>query len=175
MRPPAAYPTRRSGASPVFFMALYVQCNFAADRMRPCAYEPDDGDGNSGDCGSGWHRVCSALCCWMRGDTSRRKYRTSEDEVETGSVSSLVSRTRSQLARVRWRQAVALVLARQSAIRADRARATTECVVCMDAQRSVLLRPCHHVCLCRSCVHVATRDGCPVCRCHVLDSIPVYM
>ena len=39
---------------------------------------------------------------------------------------------------------------------------TTECVVCMAAERCVLLLPCAHLCLCEACAADCPR--CPLCR-----------
>lgn len=38
----------------------------------------------------------------------------------------------------------------------------TLCVVCCDRERSRLLQPCHHVCLCDVCA--ARVEHCPICK-----------
>lgn len=51
-------------------------------------------------------------------------------------------------------------------------RAGTQCVVCLDTSREVLLQPCGHVCACRDCVdRVRGADNqCPICR-QTIDSV----
>jgi len=40
-----------------------------------------------------------------------------------------------------------------------------ECVVCLDAQKSHILIPCGHFCVCEACAdRLAVGDGCPICR-----------
>ena len=40
-----------------------------------------------------------------------------------------------------------------------------ECVVCLDAQKSHVLIPCGHFCVCEACAdRLAVGDGCPICR-----------
>ena len=40
------------------------------------------------------------------------------------------------------------------------------CAICMDQQASMLMRPCKHVCMCRSCWNRYKQDNdtCPICR-----------
>jgi len=41
------------------------------------------------------------------------------------------------------------------------------CVVCMDAPKDHLIRPCMHMCTCEACTHQLLQQGaqsCPVCR-----------
>ncbi len=47
------------------------------------------------------------------------------------------------------------------------------CRVCYDNDVSILLIPCQHLCLCKECA--ARLDKCPLCRCHKVDSLKVYM
>lgn len=47
------------------------------------------------------------------------------------------------------------------------------CVVCIDAEKSVLLLPCRHVCVCKLCSRQI--DSCPVCRAQIQDKINVFM
>jgi serine/threonine protein kinase len=43
------------------------------------------------------------------------------------------------------------------------------CVVCEDAQKSVLLLPCKHICMCEGCAE-GVRD-CPICRTNIGERI----
>lgn len=55
------------------------------------------------------------------------------------------------------------------------------CVVCQDSDKSVLLQPCNHVCLCDQCAdhiynHIDRRQRlCPVCRTHIRSIVNVYV
>lgn len=45
----------------------------------------------------------------------------------------------------------------------ERRREEGECVVCKDAKREMLLKPCNHYCVCQACVQFLG-GKCPVCR-----------
>lgn len=51
------------------------------------------------------------------------------------------------------------------------------CVICQDRQKSVVLMPCRHLCLCRNCFHHlrSYRAVCPLCRKAFRDTIQVYV
>lgn len=49
------------------------------------------------------------------------------------------------------------------------------CVVCHSEQRCVLLLPCRHFCLCKSCSRLLDCGPCPVCRSTVSERLPVYV
>ena len=51
------------------------------------------------------------------------------------------------------------------------------CVVCEDGKKEVLLMPCKHLCLCKSCADTClfkTMKECPMCRTEVTDSMQVF-
>ena len=51
------------------------------------------------------------------------------------------------------------------------------CVVCEDNKKQVMLMPCKHMCLCRSCTNMClykTIKECPMCRAKIEDSIEVF-
>jgi hypothetical protein len=52
-----------------------------------------------------------------------------------------------------------------------------QCVVCMDAKKSVCLLPCKHTCMCPACAArvMATSALCPVCREPVADSFETFL
>ena len=50
-----------------------------------------------------------------------------------------------------------------------------ECLVCMDADRSVVLLPCKHLALCGECAGKLSPAICPVCRTEIDDFIHVIM
>ncbi|XP_075152820.1 uncharacterized protein LOC142226611 [Haematobia irritans] len=53
------------------------------------------------------------------------------------------------------------------------------CVVCIDRQKSVLLMPCKHVCLCEECasgLFNSRKIGiCPLCRVVITNTMSIYM
>ena len=65
------------------------------------------------------------------------------------------------------------------AVAAPRPAGEVGCVVCMDAKPSVMLMPCHHVCVCTAChskmAVAAGSYACPMCRREVLDSVHCYL
>lgn len=44
----------------------------------------------------------------------------------------------------------------------ERNRLAVSCVVCLDKQKTILLQPCNHFCLCENCEEMMTK--CPLCR-----------
>ena len=51
--------------------------------------------------------------------------------------------------------------------RREAAAASTDCVICMEEPRCMLLLPCAHLCLCESCA--AQCKTCPICRDEVAE------
>jgi len=54
-----------------------------------------------------------------------------------------------------------------------RARTGSQCVVCMDAERSVATLPCSHVVLCADCAEGAKK--CPICKRSVSSRLKVFL
>ncbi len=49
------------------------------------------------------------------------------------------------------------------------------CVICQDAQKTILLRPCNHLCLCGNCAsNVTAVRRCPLCNTTITERIKVY-
>eukprot|EP00607_Mallomonas_marina_P010023 CAMPEP_0182421962 /NCGR_PEP_ID=MMETSP1167-20130531/7550_1 /TAXON_ID=2988 /ORGANISM="Mallomonas Sp, Strain CCMP3275" /LENGTH=452 /DNA_ID=CAMNT_0024599635 /DNA_START=19 /DNA_END=1380 /DNA_ORIENTATION=+ len=48
------------------------------------------------------------------------------------------------------------------------------CVICKEREKSVLLLPCRHLCLCSSCADHEKLDMCPLCRRAIVHKISVY-
>ena len=49
------------------------------------------------------------------------------------------------------------------------------CVICLDAQKTILLRPCNHLCLCGNCAsNVTAVRRCPLCNTTITERITVY-
>ena len=51
--------------------------------------------------------------------------------------------------------------------------AERRCVICLDAEKTHLILPCGHKCLCAACARVRLWS-CPVCRGHALRVVRVY-
>ena len=51
------------------------------------------------------------------------------------------------------------------------------CVVCLGAEREVILLPCGHVCVCADCADILITAGhtCPVCRANIDTVLPAYV
>ena len=48
------------------------------------------------------------------------------------------------------------------------------CVICQVEEKSVLLMPCRHLCVCKECSKRKELIKCPLCRIHIEDKIHVY-
>ena len=62
-------------------------------------------------------------------------------------------------------------LSRMHCERSDRGRRAVRCVNCLDKEKTVLLRPCNHLCICESCK--GTVQTCPLCRQDIQEKISV--
>lgn len=54
------------------------------------------------------------------------------------------------------------------------------CVVCMEQEKSVVLLPCKHMCMCKACTQQILARGqdtamCPVCRGPIHDIMGLYV
>lgn len=48
------------------------------------------------------------------------------------------------------------------------------CVICQDAQKTTLIMPCRHLCVCGKCSSHASLDRCPICRTWIDSTLDVY-
>ena len=49
------------------------------------------------------------------------------------------------------------------------------CVICEEQKKTVLLLPCRHLCLCRSCSNLPNLMDCPMCRSKIADKMEVFI
>jgi len=59
----------------------------------------------------------------------------------------------------------------------DNVPQSIQCVVCLGAERQVILLDCGHVCVCADCADELIRAGhaCPVCRAGIIRVMPAYV
>ena len=62
-------------------------------------------------------------------------------------------------------------LSRMHRERSERRQSAVNCVICLDKEKTILLRPCNHLCLCERCE--ATVQTCPLCRQGIEERISV--
>jgi hypothetical protein len=97
-----------------------------------------------------------------------KKARLSRDPVSSpATIVALMKRCWSHEAAERPTMAAAIGPLAQALMQADEAakqaaEARHECVVCVDAARSIALAPCGHVCSCEDCA--GDLQQCPICR-----------
>ena len=50
------------------------------------------------------------------------------------------------------------------------------CVICQEREKTVLLMPCRHLCLCNACGSVENHriKNCPLCRREIVSKLDVY-
>ena len=48
------------------------------------------------------------------------------------------------------------------------------CIICHDREKSVILMPCRHLCLCFECSNHSAVNSCPKCRTVISSKISVY-
>jgi len=52
-------------------------------------------------------------------------------------------------------------------------RDQTLCMACCDQEKSILLTPCNHICVCEACSH--RLEKCPICSSPIENRVKVYL
>ena len=50
----------------------------------------------------------------------------------------------------------------------------TECTICFDAPKSIVLFPCKHLCLCSNCSATKSVDECPMCAAEIQYKLDIF-
>ena len=102
--------------------------------------------------------------------------------LRSAELQALVARAQERLPAAQAEAAAAVTLAQLEQLKAkvtqyERQEAGLQCVVCMDAKKSVCLLPCKHTCMCPACASrvMGTSALCPVCREPVADSFETFL
>mmetsp|Transcript_22280 Transcript_22280/g.41418 ORF Transcript_22280/g.41418 Transcript_22280/m.41418 type:complete len:335 (-) Transcript_22280:1926-2930(-) len=77
----------------------------------------------------------------------------------------------------RLKQSLSAVDKRKSRLMAqeiDKEKESRLCVICQEGEKSVVLFPCRHMCLCESCSQHDDLQQCPLCRRPIVQRISVY-
>merc|ERR1740129_1089313 len=56
--------------------------------------------------------------------------------------------------------------------RGEGAEDAMQCVICLTERKCVMVEPCAHLCLCRSCAGAGSLRECPLCRGHAVRHLP---
>lgn len=48
------------------------------------------------------------------------------------------------------------------------------CVICQERDRSIVLIPCRHLCLCATCSERADLSRCPICRANIQSKLEIF-
>ncbi|ESO97727.1 hypothetical protein LOTGIDRAFT_208864 [Lottia gigantea] len=64
--------------------------------------------------------------------------------------------------------------ARLGLTNAERSGENSECVICLENPRDIVILNCGHVAICSSCAQMLPTQLCPVCRNHIEKFVPLY-
>ena len=77
------------------------------------------------------------------------------------------------------RESLVRIEARKSALviqgTLQRHREDSVCVVCQESQKTVVLVPCGHLCLCEDCSEIEQLVSCPLCRKEIIQRIKTFV
>jgi hypothetical protein len=132
----------------------------------PAAAGADGGAGGSAGGGAGGGNVSgSSAQCFGQGGSGAS---VRELALAETALSAAVARVRAEKDLVLVREEVERRLQQAAAAAAGDKVRGLDCVVCQDAERSVLILPCRHLCLCAACARSPALESpgapCPICR-----------
>lgn len=88
-------------------------------------------------------------------------------------VDSIASKVRNALDELKDRKIKELELKELERKAATPSEASL-CCICKDNQKTILLLPCRHLCLCEHCANLPIVSSCPVCRAAISERLQVY-
>ncbi len=99
------------------------------------------------------------------------KYRGDESTLSTFSIEQLEElekELKSVLTKIEQKKAVLI----RNQIESQKEQRL--CVICQEREKSVVLLPCRHLCLCANCATHDMLDQCPLCREGIAHKISVF-
>lgn len=88
------------------------------------------------------------------------------------SLHSMEEREASQLNK--WTEEMK-ILTRKNELASNAIINERRCIICHDREKSVILMPCRHLCLCLECSNNTAVEICPKCRGIICNKIEVYV
>ena len=55
----------------------------------------------------------------------------------------------------------------------DETKELNVCIICMEFQRNIMFKPCHHLICCQKCANDSDKNTCPLCGKEIIDKIDI--
>lgn len=50
-----------------------------------------------------------------------------------------------------------------------------DCLICYEKTRNIIIKPCKHLCLCRTCFFQLHKKCCPICKGDIKDFVEIFI